>query len=189
MKKLLIAILFVLVTVSGFAAGTTTETSGKALAVKTIVCERVQATLSPRFCVHANGATNLPDGTSVFPAFSVTDYNVGSCWAAVGNVGTFTAPVAGLYRFNAQVTVDAAIAAASWTLIIYLNSSADSLTRFAQNTFDAGIQTSQTRMSESVYLTGGDTVYVRFAQVGAASVGVSYHPTVLYTYFSGELIH
>jgi hypothetical protein len=167
-------------TITSAAATNLTLQSAGTTAVTISTSQYVTYANNPAFNASLNGsAQSVTSGSTVTLTFGTANYNRGSAYNAT--TYTFTAPVAGLYQFNARARVDGIAGGASYA-VLALNTTAQTYNSICS----ASGSYNNINISVSTYMAAGHTAYVALSSSGQTVSAVNTQP--VYSDFSGFLI-
>lgn len=118
--------------------------------------------------------------TVVSAAFDVVDHNIGNAYSA----GVFTAPVDGIYQFEALITLD--LSDAKIMIVDFLKNGTERISLAGRGTTGAA-GFAGFGGADRVQLSVGDTVQVRAYHTQGSAVTTV--PSANYQRFSGQLLH
>lgn len=133
------------------------------------------------FSAYGSGTTGLTDATAVKIAFATEEYDYNSNFAS----STYTAPLAGVYHFDALITNAGAFASPQTFFCMLYKNGAEFKRghRFTPGT----VGTDSTALSCDVLSAASDTWEIYAYQDSAAGETTEIGQAV--TYFSGHLVH
>lgn len=131
------------------------------------------------FRAYASGATTLADGASTDIAFATEDYDYNNNFAS----STYTAPVAGVYHFDACFTYATAISTGVIANCRIIKGGALALT----GTSSVPVTNGAYSVSGDLLLAQGDTIKAAGYHDSAGAEDVATGSTQ--TWFSGHLVH
>jgi hypothetical protein len=163
--------------------------SSTPLAIRTSGAERMRVTsagyvtysANPAFNASLNGSNqSVTSGSTVTLTFGTANYNRSSSFNT--STYTFTAPVAGMYQFNARARVDGISGGGGNYAILALITSGQTYNSICS----ASGSYNNLNISVSTYMASGHTAYVTLNSSGQTINSVNNQP--VYSEFSGFLI-
>jgi hypothetical protein len=129
----------------------------------------------------------LASGSSLTPAFAVEEYDDGSAYAA----GSFTAPAAGLYHFDAAILWDITSTATYADFTFWISSSGGGTSHFDARRVPAGSSGNFTQsVSCDFKLTAGQVVQINMQQnSGVNQTIIGNFSNNKFSYFSGHRVY
>lgn len=156
---------------------------GSGIANGVITSEHLNATIAARAYRNAALSINSSGGEDKVP-FDVENYDLGSNFSTV--TGTFTAPRAGIYHVDAQVTINDLDAATDNALVHIKVNGSDVIVNRVYNSAANGDP--RPNLSDTILLAASDTVEVyanHSSATASESVGTGTTNTYLAIYFVG----
>ena len=167
-------------TITSAAATALTLQSAGTTAVTINTSQYVTYANNPAFSASLNGSTqSVTSGSTVILTFGTVNHNRGSAYN--GSTYIFTAPVAGMYQFNARARVDGIAGSAQYAILI-LNTTGQTYNSICSATGSYN----NLNLSVSTYMAAGHTAYVALNSLGQTVYAVN--PQPVYSDFSGFLI-
>ena len=168
-------------TITSAAATALTLQSAGTTAVTISTSQYVTYANNPAFNASLNGSNqSVTSGSTVTLTFGTANYNRGSAYNAT--TYTFTAPVAGLYQFNARARVDGIAGGGGNYALLILNTTAQTYNSICS----ASGSYNNINISVSTYMAAGHTASVALNSSGQTVNAVNTQP--VYSDFSGFLI-
>jgi hypothetical protein len=135
---------------------------------------------NPAFNASLNGSNqNVTSGSTVTLTFGTASYNRGSAYNASTYI--FTAPVAGMYQFNARARVDGITGGLNYAILALITSG-----KTYNDICSASGSYNNLTIAVATYMSLGDTAYVTLNSSGQTINSVNTQP--VYSDFSGFLI-
>jgi hypothetical protein len=137
-------------------------------------------TANPAFSASLNGSQqNVTSGSTVTLTFGTVNHNRGSAYN--GSTYIFTAPVAGMYQFNARARVDGITGGLNYAILALITSG-----KTYNDICSASGSYNNLTIAVATYMASGDTAYVTLNSSGQTINAVNTQP--VYSDFSGFLI-
>jgi hypothetical protein len=137
-------------------------------------------TANPAFNASLNGSQqNVTSGSTVTLTFGTVSYNRGSAYN--GSTYIFTAPVAGMYQFNARARVDGITGGLNYAILALVTSG-----KTYNSICSASGSYNNLTIAVATYMASGDTAYVTLNSSGQTINANNTQP--VYSDFSGFLI-